>query len=586
MAEYLFTTMSEFGMQLSTLTGAKGALGNLMVRGTRYVSSGNPKRELTYNFENKMVYNGTDHSNRRGMNLAIFDLNMNVVFMATYDTYGDTNAIGSLSAKMREITSSQIGILSSYDAIRSNSTLDGTFDYFRSTAWPRTNYLSSYYRTAYAAVICGKKKVIVAEKTIGSGSNVDPYVEIEIAITDPTGIGYSGFGKPIVSDDTMSENVGTSNIVKSWASGAPLTQFNLKVGDSYIFKSLGETDAIAAASNSYLDYEIIYHNTSGGELSRQSRRVSSVEGWQEIEIRDKIPVGCDKITIQSVRKTARAAPRSPQGSAFVKNTVMQLSDNDSARATQVSIGMYGTSTKSYEDSLGSFGQYDPKGYYDAYYSEANLVRNINIDQIANEPVRWFDRVLDKPNERSVITTSADSQMLMPTVPMDPTKAYYVCVWVNKHTKSAGKYLLGFRSQNSGGTQLTLQSTDRATSSQWMYSQMPSFDSLESRQWYLLQGFILPNHIPTDTAKSFIDANKEFYGWDDVYGNGIGVSDEGNGEYGWINHADCVKGHLAFLDYYNGGKESKSLWALPIVKELSIGSIDIDDGMITSINITG
>lgn len=587
MAEQLFASMSEFGMQLSTLTGAKGSLGNLMVKGALHPGSGSvPTRELTYNYINKLVYSGTDHSARRGVNLAIFDLNMNVVFMATYDTYGDENAIGSLSSKMREITSSQIATLSTYDAMKSNQTLDDTFNYFRSNAWPGTSYLSSYPRTAYAAIICGKKKAIVAEKTVGGGDGIDRTVEIEVAIDDPTGIGYSGFGTPIVSDELISENTGTSNTVKAWASATPLSTLRLKVGDSYMFKSLGETDAIAAAANTYLDYEILYLNSSGSEIGKQTRRVSSVEGWEEIEIRDKIPTGCDKITVQAVRKTTREAPRSPQGSVYVKNTVMQLSDNDTAQATQVSIGMYGTSVKSYEDSLGSFGHYDPKGYFESAISESNIIRNTPLQQIANEPVRWMDKILDDSIERVVISTTGEAVSTTVKFTIDPAKFYYACVWVNKHVKTAGEYCLGLREYNSSGTQLALTSTNGKTTDIWMHSQRPKFDDLETRQWYLVQGFILPHNVDRKKALDFIEANKEFYGWDDLYGNGIGVSDEGSGYYGWISHKDAKTGELALIDRGNGGKESKSLWALPIVRELSIGSIDIDDGVITSMNLSG
>lgn len=587
MAEQLFASMSEFGMQLSTLTGAKGSLGNLMVKGALHPGSGSvPPRELKYNYVDKMVYNGTGHSTRRGLNLAIFDLNMNIVFMATYDTYGDTNAIGSLSAKMREITSSQIATLSTYDAMKSNQTLDDTFNYFRSNAWPGTAYLSSYSRTAYAAIICGKKKAIVAEKTIGGGADIDRTVEIEVAIDDPTGIGYSGFGTPVVSDELISENTGTSNIVKAWASATPLSTLRLKVGDSYMFKSLGETDAIAAAANTYLDYEILYLNSSGSEIGKQTRRVSSVEGWEEIEIRDKIPTGCDKITIQAARKTTREAPRSPQGSVYVKNTVMQLSDNDTAQATQVSIGVYGTSVKSYEDSLGSFGHYDPKGYFESAISESNIIRNTPLQQIANEPVRWMNKVLDDNIERVVMVTTQEAVSATVKFTIDPTKFYYACVWVNKQIKTSGEYCLGLREYSSSGSQLALTSTDGKTTDIWMHSQIPKFDDLETRQWYLVQGFILPHNVDRKKALDFIEANKEFYGWDDLYGNGIGVSDEGSGYYGWISHKDAKTGEIALIDRGNGGKESKSLWALPIVRELSIGSIDIDDGVITSMNLSG
>ncbi|MGL5919646.1 MAG: interleukin-like EMT inducer domain-containing protein, partial [Bacteroidales bacterium] len=271
---------------------------------------------MTYNYQSKIVYNGTDHAKRRGMNLAIFDTNMNVVFMATYDIYGDTNAVGSLSNKMREITTSQIGVLSTYDAIKSNQTLDDTFKYFGSASWPGTSYLSSYPRTSYAAVICGRKKSIIAEKCSGYGADISPTVTIDVSFENPLTIGYTGYGSPLVSDEGIHENTGANNTVKTWVNAQTLSSLGWKVGDTYLFKGLGEIDAIAAASSTYVEFAVIYQNDSGGELSRVIHRVHCVEGWEEFEIRHTIPSGCTKLTVAATRGTTRAAPRSAQGTVY------------------------------------------------------------------------------------------------------------------------------------------------------------------------------------------------------------------------------------------------------------------------------
>lgn len=590
MAETIFASMGEFGMSLSTITGAKGSLGNLTITGTQYATSNMESRRVEYNYKNLLVYSGTDHSRRRGLNLAIFDLNMNLVFMATYDVYGDANSRSNLSAKMKTITNSQLATLTSFDAIGSSTELDSTFDYFRSHAWPKTQYFDigvAHKQTSYSAVICGKKKAIVAEKFVGRGVSA-PIAEIEMAFEDPTTIGYSGFGKPVISDDEIHGNSGTSNVVKTWLDRTPLADLKLKVGDSYLFKSLGETDAIAAASETYLDYELIYLNSAGTEFKRESKRVKSVEGWEEIEIRGTIPTGCVYLVFRAMRKTTRDAPRSAQGTVYVKNTTMQVSDNDRVLSSQVSIGLYGTSVKSFSDSLGSFGHYDPEGYFQSAISESNIIRNTKITQQTLEPVRWMDRILDDDIERFVMKTTTENRANSVRFTLDPKKFYYVCVWVNKQYKSAGKVMLGLRqfSSTSSGTILPVKSTDGKVSSQYVYSQEPPFDTMEDRQWYLLQGFVLPHNIDQARANSFIEANKEFYGWDDIFGNGIGLSDNGNGEYGWISNSASTAGELQFIDYDNKGKESKTLWAMPIIRELSIGSVDVDDGVLTTINLEG
>lgn len=583
MAEITFATISQYGMTVSPITGAVGALGTLYVKGTQFKSGATPKREVVYNFENKLMYNNVDHGSRRGINLTIFEEDMRQVYCVSFDVYTDDGARNNLADKMRALTKTQIGVLTSYDAIQSNAKLDDAFKYLHSTSWPKTTFLTSGYRSSYCAIICGKKQNIVAEKFVGNNAP-EPDALIEMAFNKPTAIGHYGYGTPLISDENIYEPIGTTAWIKRWFDKTPLSTLSLKPGDGLLLQSLGEIDAIASGAKNSVVLSIAYHTSTGGLIRETRKVVQSVEGWDQFEIRDTIPANTVSISVDAKREVASGGSLS--GHCFVKNTTLSLADHQQDLPPHVSIGVYGTSVKAYEDSLGNFGHYDPTGYYKAYDSESNLLRGQNIEQSANESVKWFNRVLDKPNERVVMKGTGNIEKATMTVNLDPRKPYYACVWVNKHQKAKGQYMLGLRSYNSANAQLDLMSTDRSDTNKWKYAQRPPFDTLEDRQWYLLQGFILPNHIPTEKAIEFIEENKEFYGWDDLYGNGIGLSDEGDGNYGWINHKDCAKGKLAFLDWYNDTTEAKSIWALPILREMKVGSVDIDDVMLTSISVSG
>ena len=584
MAEITFATISQYGMNVTPITGASGALNVLYMKGTQYKDGvGSPARELRYNHTNMLNYSGSDHSKRRGMNLTIFEEDMRQSYCVTFDIHADDAARNNLADKIKSIGSKQIGVLTSFDAIQSNAKLDDAFKYLHSTSWPKTDYLYKTPRSSYAAIICGKKQNIVAEKFVGYAAP-NPDAIIEIAFNKPTSIGHSGYGTPIISDEEIYQSAGSSEWIKRWYDKTPLTQLKLKVGDGLLLQSLGQIDAIASGANNQVILSMSYHNSSGALIKDTRKVVTSVEGWDQFELRDIIPDGTVSLSVDARRAVNGSG--SLAGICYVKNTTLTLADHRQDAADHVSIGVYGTTVRAYEDSLGNFGHYDPTGYYAAYNSESNLLRGLNLEQSTVESVKWFNRVLDGANERVVLKTTSDLQKSAPAIAIDPRKPYYICVWVNKQVKTKGEFMLGFRSFNSAGNQLALESTDRKSSNAWMYSQRPTPDMLEDRQWYLLQGFLLPHHISTEQALEFIEANKEFYGWDDLYGNGIGVSDEGNGYYGWINNKDCVKGHISFLDYYNAGSNSTSLWALPIIREMKVGSIDIDDALLTSINISG
>lgn len=590
MAEILFANLSKTGMKLSTITGASGTLTNLEIVGTHSGGQITDTREVNVNGSSVLTGN---HSTARGMTLVIFNRDMTVDYIATFDLHASDNAIMALNTKLSGITSTQIAVMCSRDAINSNNPLDATMKRLRSNAWPGTKWFNpgagvvlDRRRTSYAAIVCGRKRVIVSEKMVGHGAK-EGKAAIQMAFSDPTRIGYSGFGKPIIDDTGIEfmQSTGTNELIHIWLNQS-LSSLSLSSGMEYMFNSLAEIDAIAANGDTYVQYEISFFK--GDTLSSQEiRTVSSVEGWQQVEIRGSIPSDVDRIMVSAKQK--RNTPGTVSGTVYVKNTVMTLSDNTQSRTAGVSIGVNGTSVKRYEDSLGNFGHYDPDGYYAAYKDDSNLLRDLPIQQHVNEPIRWMNKVIDNPNERVVIKTNANLERDSSVVNIDPNKMYYCSVWVNKQVKTKGSFMLGFRSLNSAGEMQNLRRTDSVDGSSgvnpYLYSQTPEHDYLEDRQWYLLQGFLLPHNITQDDATKFVEENNEFYGWDDLYGNGIGVSSEGTGYYGWVNSPNCVQGKLAFLDWYNNESNSTSLWALPIIREVKLGSIDIDDAFISSISLS-
>ncbi|MGL4523802.1 MAG: interleukin-like EMT inducer domain-containing protein [Bacilli bacterium] len=583
MTEKLFASLSEYGMNLSTLTGASGSLGNLKAVGTQWKDGTSGKRVLEYNYVNLLTHSGTDHSSRRGMNIAIFDNNMALTYMATFDLYADQNALVSFIDRMRSIKPTELVILTSCDAIGSSDDIDELFKSYRSVSWPGKSYFSkgtNYSRSSYVGVFCGKKQHIVGEKFVGGGSPESDAI-IDMSFSDPTTIGFSGYGPLLVFDENITESTGVTNVVKTWINQKSLSELSLKPADTFMLQGLAEINNIANMTNTYLEFRIIYYDKSKKEITSVTKPIKSVEGWEMVEIRDSIAFGCEYLTVQAI---ATQKDNSPGGKVYVKNVVMQTSDNEYVETNNISIGLYGTAAKRYEDSLGNFGHYDPDGYHRAYNASDNILKGLTMKQNSNEPVEWFNRTLDKNNERVATSTSSQYSSEIGKFAIDPKKWYYCCVWTNKQQKQKGTLGLRLEVSNVAGTTLELTSTDYQTTSNNMYSQRPEFDMLEDRQWYLMQGFILPTGVDATRAEEFIERNCEFYGWDDLYGNGIGISDSGDGNFGWINNKDAVNGKLYFIDEDNDGDLSKSLWALPILKELTIGSIDIDDGLLTSMSL--
>lgn len=590
MAEIIFANVSEQGITTTVLTGASGSLGNLYIKGTQGNSTTTgDARVVNYNFESQLE-TSTSHGKLRGLNFIVFNQDMSREYIATFDVYGQDSACTALATRIESLTDTQIAVISSYDAIKSNQSLDDAMTSVRSVSWPgRTFFVENvnHARSSYSAIICGKKKAIVAEKFVGNGVP-KPDAVIELPISNPLNIGYSGFGHLLISDDTIIQNQSHNKSIHYWINNETLDSLNIKVGDSFYFKSLGEIDEIAASGGLFLRYNIGYYNSDGDLIDTEIRDVRSVEGWEEVEIRGTIPTGTHSISVWISQETTKKLGFT-LGICYAKMTTMQLCDNSEVTHDGVSFGVYASKASSIEDSLGNFGQYDPKGYYQAHCSTSNLLWKKSITGDANEPARWFDRILESPTERSVLKPTAakpNSVAQTEAVTIDPTKFYYACGWVNKQHKESGSYRFGFVGLDGSSSKVVMRKTnDYSVTGTDLYAQMPPYDTLEQRQWYLIQGFIIPHTWDVERSIEFIDENKEFYGWDDLYGSGIGLSDEGNSEYGWVNNANTKTGYLTLVDSDNSS-DSKSFFALPILRELRSSTVDMDDGRLTSINLSG
>lgn len=101
----------------------------------------------------------------RGLRLTILDeATVSVVFDQVYDTYGDDAATSALADKLSKITSSQIWVLTSFDAINPNATLDARMRLMGSRLLVNDGSIHSVYtgggvRHTYAAVGRGQKVI-------------------------------------------------------------------------------------------------------------------------------------------------------------------------------------------------------------------------------------------------------------------------------------------------------------------------------------------------------------------------------------------------------------------------------------------
>lgn len=131
-----------------------------------YAKKGSNKVEvkgtgLNYNANRYIKINGVDKAikNQRGIALMIFDNNFKskINFIGYYDTYGSDAATTQLAKKLATVKESEMFVMSSYDAIGTNATLNKTMSTLKSQAWHK---VKSNWRYPYAAIGTGKFGII------------------------------------------------------------------------------------------------------------------------------------------------------------------------------------------------------------------------------------------------------------------------------------------------------------------------------------------------------------------------------------------------------------------------------------------
>lgn len=163
---------------------------HILAHGTGYVSqpqSGNAGVDKFNNGGSRSVsINGTSVSvgNGRGLNLTIIrESDSAVTFTQTYDTYGTDSHRTNLANKLKTITDDYLWVLTSFDAVGSNSTLNSQMKNMKSKLHLQDGsehciFSGSGVRHTYAAI--GRGQTIIKE----DGANADDPVYKRMGVID------------------------------------------------------------------------------------------------------------------------------------------------------------------------------------------------------------------------------------------------------------------------------------------------------------------------------------------------------------------------------------------------------------------
>lgn len=158
---------------------------NIYVRGTG----------LNNNANHIVNLNGVDLANGtgRGLRLVILDgITLAVKHNHIYDIHGVESVRTDLSTKLHTLEDSDIFMMVSWDAIRTNSTLTNTMtNFLRSTRWHKVNNVD--YRLPYACI--GTGKLGITSEVIWDNGATSPHAELNISFNNHSDLGSCGYGK-------------------------------------------------------------------------------------------------------------------------------------------------------------------------------------------------------------------------------------------------------------------------------------------------------------------------------------------------------------------------------------------------------
>ncbi len=440
-------------------------------------------------------------------------------------------------------------ILVSNGSCFSNPEVDALMQQFNPVEWRGESYFSkySYSYSAFGSVELG----IIQDRCIFDHVK-DGDSEIDINVESRLTIGTTGFGKPIVETTDTPPDTRIS-----------LAEHGVVAGQYLLYK----VRAMRAIGGSAKACNLRFYNSVNTEVGRQNIAIYNygLMGTQEFYV--QVPEGATTIGIWADVTTAELD--------YVLLYKAGFNVPDLNQPIQSSLNGLASSHIVMSPHAGN--PMDDVSWLSAYNSDSNLCADIEMPQQDSGSVYWANQTLTG-TEKAIVTSqgSGESMIELDEVIIDPTRAYYVSIWVNASSKDAGTLDLSSRIKDTSGEFDSLVTVTGAASSSYISIDSATYDASRTDKWILLDGFILPHTYTNEQHQEFMDKFNYYFGVhnpEDVPGRlsskGVGVYRALSPKvYRWREDSDKFR-----LRYRDEGSISASTtaWCLPMVTEVKVAS---------------
>jgi hypothetical protein len=595
---------------------------HIEVKGTSYNSNDTGALYIKYNEQDRNDVQ-TITNTSRGLTLVVWSSSMDHIGTWNYDVYGSETAKNNLASFLNTIMGNSgtynnvFFALASFDAIGTNSNLASAMTNAGAWEWFNQGNTSNgpTHRHPYAAI--GFSRLgILKEQMHTNTSGADPAYVSYAPPTDVDKVGGGGYGEPIFADLPIYS--GNSYPFKTYISTSNWSDYSVTHGEKVMLTGALKCNDVALNMAAYVRIYIVGRNNAGSwgnsvQWTYKGNEWTRFQLFYEADL-----VNYPKFSVHVYHFTSS----NTTGLAYAKDMEMQkagfeidTANSSVTNADRSTIGVNSISASYIKECPWQFGTIgDPKTYYNAWNSPANILTTLNSGNPPNlgdsklgsgfdtNNVRWFDKELTNRNEYSIHegkNFSGDSNRYNDTgyVDIDHTKLYVACIWMNNLQKddTGGYNYFGCHTRNSSNGTTTTQQAYSSGGTTNPYFFYPQGANIEKNKWSLMMGWMVPSNWTQTQGTNFYNkvwskfggyyengraGDTELYTSGPAAVTGSNGSNGGNVRVGQWNSTDA-KFHLRWLDYYNtstiNGGEHKTWWALPAIFEVDPAYFSFTNG---------
>lgn len=407
---------------------------------------------------------------------------------------------------------------------------------------------SSY---SYCAFGTGQLGIVYDRCTFDHALDGDSIVDV--AFDNKSTIGISGFGIPLLETATLPTDTPIS-----------LTANGVVAGQHLLYKVRACVDRSVAIAASGKSCNLRFYNASNTEVGRQNMSFKSSELKQTQEF--YVPVPASAVTC---RIWTDLEQRHFDYAQIYKAGLVNVSS-----PKKLISNINGIAAVDIINSPIDGNVVDEVSWMRSYNSNSNLYSGVSMPARESDNVQWGTYTLTGREKCFTRSSGTQPMVQMPEIVIDPSRPYFVSMWVNSIDKKAGYLHLGCRVKNSAGAfDEFIISNGKQISPYVAIDRVDKFPTA-ANQWILMQGFILPHDWSNAKHKAFEDKFKNYFGVYNPEDDPTSMTAKGVGSYTtnapkffrWkSNHTRML---LRFRDE-DSTTESQTMWALPIVTEVKV-----------------